>query len=179
MSDRDLTVYRSTHPDALTAWHTAADARQEWTKQMQAFLDEHGFGKRTVYVGHSGRVLGIEHVDGEDAPDGWRVDQRTGYLMPRLKTRAGKQIDARLAELVQPDPRNKMPGMPMQCFVSLALLTCGMRIIRDTLYAEWSRPIPQDQVDSAIWQRIKLSEYYAAREADEAVAEPQNGGEAA
>lgn len=170
------TAYRTTHPDALAAWHAAADAREVWGEQMEAFLSEHGFGGRTIYVAHSGRVLGVEHIDGEDVPEGWRIDSRTGYLMPRLAKRAGKQIDARLAELKQPDPRNAMPGMPRECFVSLALLTCGLALMGDALYATWSRPIPEDQVDLSIWEPVKLSVYYAAVEAfEESEADPQDG----
>jgi hypothetical protein len=167
-------VYRTSHPDALAAWHSAAAAREAWADQMKAFLDEHGFGNRSVYIGHSGRVLGINHEQGDDVPDGWRVDSRTGHLMPRLAKKAGKAIDARLAELHQPDPRDAMPGMPKECFVSLALLTCGLALIEGALYATWSRPIPEDQVDLTVWERIKLSEYYAAVEAQQDV--PQEAG---
>lgn len=167
MPDRDLTVYRTAKAEALAAWHAAADAREVWAKEMEAFLDEHGLGDRSVYVSHGGRPLGITHDDGDDVPEGWRVDSRTGYLMPRLKVRAGKQIDAKFGALKQPDPRDAMPGMPRECFVSLALLTCGMQIIGDALYVTWSRPISEDLIDPEIWQRMKLSEYYRVIEATE------------
>jgi hypothetical protein len=170
------TVYRTTNPDAVAAWHSAAAAREKWGEQMKAFLAEHGFGDRTVYVSHSGRVLGVEYIDGEDVPDGWRVDRRTGYLMPALAKRAGKLIDARLAELVQPDPRDAMPGMPKTLFVSLAMLTCGLELIDGVLFATWSRAIPEDQVDATVWEPVKLSAYYAAVEArDEAEAVASHG----
>lgn len=171
MSDHaPKTVYRTTNPDALAAWHSGADARDAWADQMEAFLDEHGFGKRRVYIGHSGRVFGIESVDGEDLPDGWRIDSRTGYLMPRLAKKAGKQIDGRLAELIQPDPRNQMPGMPKHSFVSLAMLTCGLELIDGALNATWSRPIPDSVVDLAVWEQVKLSDYYRAVEERDEVA---------
>lgn len=176
MGDRDLTVYRTTHPDALAAWHTAAEARQVWGEQMKAFLDEHGFGDRNVYISHHGRPLGITHADGDPVPDGWRIDSRTGHLMPRLATRAGKKIEARLGELRQPDPRHNMPGMPMECFVSRALLTCGMRIIGGALYVEWGRLIPEDLIDLKVWQPVKLSEYYRALEANEEAEAVANRG---
>jgi len=176
----DKTVYRSSHSDVLAAWHAAADAREKWADQMTAFLADYGFGSRSVYVSHSGRVLGVEHMDGEEVPDGWRVDTRTGYVMPRRASKAGKKIGARLGELNQPDPRDAVPGMPRDCFVSLAMLTCGLEIVGGALYATWSRPIPEDQVDLAIWERVKLSEYYAVLEArdDETAASEQGGGAA-
>ncbi|SEN88043.1 hypothetical protein [Nonomuraea pusilla] len=172
----DKTVYRSTHPDVLSVWHASIEAREAWGELMETFLDEHGFGTRNVYVSHSGRVLGVEHIEGEDVPDGWRIDSRTGYLMPRLASRKGKAIGASLAELTQPDPRDAMPGMPKTMFVSLALLTCGLALIDGALYATWSRPIPEERVDLTIWERVKLSEYYAAVEAAEA-AQAQKGGQ--
>ena len=156
MSDLDLTVYRTTAATAIIAWHTAAEARQQWTEQMKAFLDEHGLGKRRVYISRSGRVFGVEYIDGEDVPNGWRVDVRTGYLMPKLKTKAGKQIDARLAQLTQPDPRDAVPGMPRECFVSPALPQCGLALIDGALYADWPLPIPETEVDLTIWERVKL-----------------------
>ncbi|MDX3111546.1 hypothetical protein [Nonomuraea angiospora] len=165
MPDRDLTVYRTTAANAIIAWHTAATARDTWAKDMQEFLEEHGLGDRSVYISHGGRPLGVTNDDGQDVPEGWRVDSRTGYLMPRLKTKAGKQIDARLAELWQPDPRDSMPGMPRECWISMALLTCGLQIIDNVLYATWSRPIPEEHVNLTIWERMKLSEYYRVLEA--------------
>lgn len=168
------TVYRTSNAEALAAWHAAVDAREAWGEQMKAFLAEHGFGDRSVYVSHTGRVLGVQRLDDEDAPEGWRVDSRTGYLMPRLAKRTGKQIGARLDELKQPDPRDAMPGMPRECFVSLALLTCGLALMGDALYATWSRAIPEDQVDLTIWERVKLSEYYAAAEAHESARAEQD-----
>jgi len=167
VNDRDLTVYRTTAATAIIAWHTAVAAREAWSTDMQAFLEEHGLGDRSVYISHGGRPLGVTHNEGQDVLEGWRVDSRTGYLMPRLKTKAGKQIDARLTELRQPDPRDSMPGMPRECFVSLALLTCGLQIIGDVLYATWSRPIPEELVNLTIWEKVKLSEYYRVLEAEQ------------
>lgn len=167
MNERDLTVYRSTAATAIIAWHTAASAREKWAKDMQAFLEEHDLSDRNVYISHGGRPLGVTHKEGGEVPDGWRVDTRTGHLMPKLRTKAGKQIEARLGELRQPDPRQGMPGMPMECFVGLALLTCGMQLIEDVLYVTWSLPIPEDLVNLTIWERVKLSAYYAVLEAQQ------------
>lgn len=175
MNKRDLVVYRTTSPDALAAWHSAVAARETWCEQMKTFLAEHNLGERTVYVSHTGRVLGVERFDDEDAPEGWRIDSRTGYLMPRLATRTGKQVDARLTALIQPDPRDAVPGMPKTLFVSLAMLTCGLALMDGTLYATWSRPIPDEQVDLTAWERVKLSEYYAVVEAFDAAQAEQGG----
>ncbi|MFD9950545.1 hypothetical protein ACFWYW_57545 [Nonomuraea sp. NPDC059023] len=173
----DKVVYRSTHPDVLAAWGFAARAREEWADQMKAFLDEHGLGKRTVWTYNvTGEVFGIED-NGDDIPDGWRVDSRTGHLMPKLATKRGKAISARLKELPQPDPRASMPGMPAECFVSLARLVCGLAELGGALYATWSREISESEVDASLWERVKLSEYYAAVEAHEAAQAVTVGGE--
>ncbi|MFI7449578.1 hypothetical protein ACIBQX_18925 [Nonomuraea sp. NPDC049714] len=170
MNERDLTVYRTTNADVLKRWHETAKAREAWGEQMKAFLAEHGFGKRQVWtINITGYIAGIEHDDG-DVPEGWRID-RYGRLVPRRSTKAGKAIAAKLDALRQPDPRASLPGMPGECLVSLALLTCGLRVIDDALFATWSQPIPEERVDLDIWERIKLSEYYAAIEADDEQAE--------
>lgn len=168
MADRDLTVYRSFRPEVIQHCRGAQDAIATWGEQMKAFLDESGMGKRTVWTDDlTGSIVGLDH-DGESVPDGWRVDRRTGYLKPRLATKTGKAIAAKLVGLRKPDPSVGLPGMPGECFVGLALATCGLRLMKGALYATWSTPIPVDRVDLTIWQPVKLSEYYAVVELEEA-----------
>ncbi|MER7213548.1 hypothetical protein ABT340_41345 [Streptosporangium sp. NPDC000239] len=167
----DKTVYRSTHPDVLKIWDVADTATRDWHAQVEMFLAEHDLAGRKVYFSSaSSTVLGVEHVDGEEVPCGWRVHRSQGYLVPRLTTKEGKLLNARLTELKRPDPRDQVPGMPKNCLADASFLTCGMQFMGGALYVTWSKPIPEKQVDSTIWERVKLSEYYAAVEAAEEVA---------
>ena len=172
-----LTVYRSTHPDALRRWHATTEAMDAWSEKMQATLITLGVDGREVWYDQvSGRIIGLGHTGGDDVPEGWRVDARTGYLVPRRSTKAGKQIAAVLDGMRRPDPR-ALPGMPAQVMAGVHFLTCGLEYMGGALYVRWSRPIPEKLVDSAIWERIKLSEYYAALEAHQAQ-EAAEAGEA-
>lgn len=167
MADRELTVYRTYRPELIKHWYDGQANLKAWSQRMDAFLDEQGLGNGTVWTYNiTGHFGGVDH-DGAEVPNGWRVDRRTGRLMPRLSTREGKAIGAKLDELRKPDPRADLPGMPGDCFVSLALLTCGLHLMRGALYATWGLPIPEAQVDLTVWQPVKLSEYYAVLELEE------------
>lgn len=168
----DLTVYRSTKPDVVQRWLDARDAVNAWSDKLKTALADLGLAGRDAFYNEiTGRIEGIGY-DGGYVPDDWRVDRRTGYLVPRLTTKAGKTIDATLVGLLRPDPRN-LPGMPRQVYVSLNRLTCGVEEIGGALYVKWSQPIPEDDVDLTVWERIKLSAYYAVLEArDDAEALP-------
>lgn len=163
----DLTVYRSANPEVLRRWHTTKDAVEAWGDKLKAAIEDLGLGDRQVYYDQiTGRIMGVLHDDGE-IPAGWRIDRRTGYLVPKLTTKAGKEIGARLTALRRPDPRDLL-GMPKHVFVDLSLLTCGLRLMDGALYVHWSKPIPEDEVDLTLWERVRLSEYYAVVEREEA-----------
>lgn len=167
MSTADLTVYRSTDPEVLRRWHDTKAAVEAWGDKLKAALHDLGMGDRQVWYDQiSGRLMGLARGEGE-TPDGWRIDRRTGYLVPRLTTKAGKEIGAKLSALRRPDPRDLI-GMPKHVFVSLSLLTCGLKLLDGALYVHWSQPIPEDEVDLTLWERVRLSEYYAVVEREEA-----------
>ncbi|MEU8040924.1 hypothetical protein [Streptosporangium sp. NPDC049078] len=176
---RNLTVYRTTNPDILATLHTTLAAIEEWQPKVEALMETLGVGGRKIwYDAVTGQVLGVSR-DG-DIPEHWRYDQRTGYLMPRRSTKQGKAIGARLDAMRRPDPR-ALKGMPSQTFAAAepALLTCRVDEMGGALYVTWSAPIHEREVDLSLWQRVKLSEYYAVLEAQEAAqAAQESAGEA-
>lgn len=181
MSDTDKIVYRSTHSDVLAHWERtgSADAQNTWREQVNAALSTLGFpGQKFVTTSgfDNTEVTGVDHPEGEDIPAGWK--QHKGLpsaITPDKRRAAGKRAAARLAELTAPNPRRRLPGeMPGACFAGtgMALMRPGIARHGDAVYVTWPRELEQptaDNIDTAVWERVKLSEYYAGREQRAAV----------
>lgn len=169
----DLTVYRSTHPDVLAAWNKAEQRAAEIVNQRKAFLAEHGFTERTIAV-RGQWMIGVAHPEDQPVPDGWRHDRSlTGAIVPARRTTAGKKIGAQLDKLTLPSPRKNLPGgMPEMAWGDHRMYRPGIALIGDAIYVKWGcDPETVDQmakVDRDVWERVKLSEYYAVLEAEEA-----------
>jgi hypothetical protein len=175
----DKIVYRSTHPDVLAHWEKtgSAEAQNAWRDRVNQALAELGFpGRRfaTTNGFEDIEVTGVEHPDGEDIPVGWkRTKKLAGAIVPDKRRAAGKRAAERLAALTAPNPRSKMPGgMPRACFAGtgMALMRPGVARHGEAVYVIWSAELEEPtatQIDTAIWERVKLSEYYAAVEAAE------------
>ncbi|MGC5012572.1 hypothetical protein ACLQ2R_17550 [Streptosporangium sp. DT93] len=164
-----LTVYRTTNPSILARLHATLTAIDEWQPKVEALMEDLGVGGRKIwYDAVSGQVFGVSHDDG-DIPEHWRYDQRKHCLVPRRSTKPGKAIGARLDAMRRPDPR-ALKGMPSRTFAAAepALMTCGINEMGGALYVTWGADIHEREVDLNLWERVKLSEYYAVLEAQEA-----------
>lgn len=171
MSELDKTVYRTTNADVLKRWHDTNAAVTEWAKTLEIALEEMGVGGRMAFYDQvSGRVIGVA-AHGGPIPEGWRRDRSHDRIVPARSTKPGKAIGARLDALRRPEVRD-LPGMPKHAMPGLCLLTVGLEEIDGVVYAKWSRPISEDEVDLAVWERVKLSEYFRVLE------EQQERGEA-
>lgn len=179
-------VYKSGH-------RTVLEAVGEWRKARQAFSDDlHAFVTRHIGEGRSGlvvngvkeiRFVGVERLRGEKEPPSelWRADDRNGWV-PRRTTKAGKQLAAEMAAITAPDLFGTLPGMPreywdvLQPDCSHKVFTPGFRVSdAEVVWVTWgtARMLddPKWNVDDQLWERAKLSEYYAAIEADDESAE--------
>ena len=167
-------AYRSTHPDVLAHWDNTASAQAQtaWRERVDAAIADLGFPGRRFATKDETRVVGVEHPHDEPVPDAWRRDRKNpDVIVPARRTKAGRDIHDRLATLARPCPRHNLPGgMPKMAISGLALMHPGVDRIGDTVYVTWSGELKggdADRVDLDVWQRIKLSEYYAAVEAAE------------
>ncbi|TYK45208.1 hypothetical protein [Actinomadura decatromicini] len=166
-------VYRSTHPDVLDHWRNtgSAEAQQAWRARVEETLTDLGLaGCRLVLKGET-RVVGVEY-DGEP-PEGWRRNRDlAGSIAPARRTAVGKEIGKRLDDLRRPDPRRDLPGgMPDVAFAKHTFMRCGIAPHGDAVYVTWPDEIDKGDgsyIDPNVWDRIKLSEYYALLEAEEA-----------
>jgi hypothetical protein len=201
----DLTAYRSTHPDVLAVIEQYRADIKQWHADSDALLKELGFTDRSFMVCTSmGRrwITGVEYRDGDPVPTGWRVwKDRSGQntLTPHKARKAGQAATAKIQSCPVPDlPQSHLPGMPGDRICNGAWRSPGLREMAGAVYVTWAAdPLPEipadgpereahlgdvdrrirlnNDVDLAYWERVKLSEYYAAVEA--ADAERENGGE--
>jgi hypothetical protein len=173
-------AYRSTHPDVLAHWAKtgSAEAQKTWRDNIAAAIAELGFAGERRFVTVSGwndtRVIGVEHPKDEDIPVGWKpLKDFPGAVTPDKRRAAGKRAAARLDSLPCPNPRKRMPGgMPSMTFIGAKMAQPGVGRHGDAVYVTWSAELEESEasnLDPAVWERVKLSEYYAAKEQHEAV----------
>lgn len=169
----DKTVYRSSHPDVLSAWETTERKHQSIGILRRTLLDELGFEGRPGLITDT-HLLGVEHrPEHGPIPEGWRQDSRTPEaIVPDRRRSLGKKIAVRFEALRMPDPRS-FPGMPGTCVTGGRFLECSVREMDGALYVGWSHPIPEKHLDLDRWERVKLSEYYAAKEAADEAAQAE------
>lgn len=179
----DLTIYRSTHPDALAAWHAAHQLAKDIGRRRRALLDQLGFeGRQALIAEH--RIIGVEHrTEHGPIPDGWRRDRATdGAIVPDRRRGPGKKLGKQLDGLTIPDLRKRLPGGMPEMVWNLAdgkVHSPGFAFMGGALYVEWGCD-PEKVERSAtlapeIWERVKLSEYYAVVEREEAGAGVEAG----
>jgi hypothetical protein len=174
----DKVVYRSTHPDVIAHWESTASAetRNAWRQKVEAAVADLGFPGRRFATQDGRKVIGVEYPNDEDMPAGWRRNRNlTSSITPDRRTANGRRIRERLDALTAPCPRENLPGkMPDTAFSrGFGLMKPGVARHGDAVYVTWSEEIDKGDaahIDPTVWQRIKLSEYYAALEAEEAKA---------
>lgn len=173
-------VYRSTHPDVLAALASYDQDFQAYKAAIRAILDGAGLEGCKIWATTGGwdpgRFLGIDVPEGEPPPAGWRTGRQ--FAIPDKRYAAGKRMAAALKALKHPgDPMARIPGMPPDILTPGGFATPGMERMGGALYVIWGRDpeiargsftAKTTDIDPALWTRLKLSEYYAAREAEDA-----------
>ena len=170
----DQTVYRSSHPATLATWHDTHKLADEIGERRRALLDALGFEGRTALV-NDRRLVGVEHREQHGPiPEGWRHDPSvSGAIVPDRRRKVGKDVGKKFDELTLPDLRRSLPGgMPEMAIGDGKAHWPSIALIADAIYVKW-RCDPEkvergNRIDPEMWQRIKLSEYYAVVEAAQA-----------
>ena len=173
----DPIVYRSADPSVVKAWNEACAEIYAYVTATQAVLDEAGLGRYKVYRHTSGwspgRFAGLAIQEGWSPPAGWRMSGSGTYAVPDKRLKAGKQVTAALDAVKHPGgPLLKLIGMPPDTASGRGFTSPQVRMMEDgaALYVIW-RTDPdrresffragQVAVDRGLWQRVKLSGYYA------------------
>lgn len=167
-------VYRSQHADVLAHWDATVAAVKAWPKRVEETLTDLGLpGKEPVRRGR--QVIGVRHDPHEPVPAGWRRDSHDRFMIaPARRTRPGRQIGERLDALEYPDPMHEMPGgMPyiaMNAAWTRFLKAHRIHKVDGAVYVVWAadlEPGDASHIDPEVWERVKLSAYYAAVEAEQ------------
>lgn len=169
----DPVVYRTRDPEVLAAYRAAWDAIRAYVDAVKAVLDEYGAGEYQVWTDangfHPGQICGIDIPEDRDPPEGWRM--QGDYAVPDKRTGKGRALCKALESVTHPgDPLSALDGMPSLVFTGTGLARPGAVPLEDGtgLYVTWTTGPEQcrdGEVDRAIWERVKLSEYHAAKEA--------------
>lgn len=174
----DRIAYRSRDPRALALWETYQQQREAFTEQLHATLTDLGVGDRNPFK-RENQIVGVRHKPGDTVPDGWRVSANERHMItPDRRTRTGKEIAKKLGALHVPDPRDELPGgMPGEVmdWERQQFLVAGLSFAADALYVTFQAPrMPveyAEHIDSAVWEPVPLSVYYAAVEQQEVAGE--------
>lgn len=185
-------AYRSEHPDVLAEWDRIVNST--WSKDVCAWSETVGFDGKQYVTGASGRVTGFPAPESGEIPVGWReIDHRgVRFCAPDKRRKAGKDAAARLVEFGERPTASDLPGMPDEIWVSSGRSDFTHRVHHVAAAfvhngAVWIRwDVDADRVeatgngdgflisfarrryDPAMWEKAKLSEFFAAQEAHDA-----------
>lgn len=171
----DKAVYRSGHPDVIAVWDKAHKRAEEVGRARRALLDELGFEGRPALISDTA-MLGVQHLpEHGPIPEGWRRDSSTyEAIVPDRRRKLGKEIGKRLNALSMPDLRKLLPGgMPSMAWdlENSKVHWAALKRFADAVFVVWGCDPEKAErgvkIDADLWHRIKLSEYYAIKEAAE------------
>lgn len=192
----DQTAYRSSHPEVLIAWHQYIGLRDAFHRHMDALRAEYPKHRAEGVTVGGDRLLfrclsENPEKPAEPPPGPWRSEwvkplYAIGWV-PDRRTKAGKDLDQHVRAA---DVRHELalPGLPTQVETDRRGTTPGSTVwavpglhftesidaapviyaLYDATHEQvakggWSR----ETLDETMWERIKMSEYYAAIEAEE------------
>jgi len=163
---RDPSTFASSDPAVIEWWEQSLIARKEYRAKVDAFAAEYGMGREAVVLaGWSIGVAGLEVLssDREDGPpEGWRIVDgvHASWIQPYRRSKAQKAIHEAMPSMAE--PRESMPGYEHEIFPGGLP---GFFVNDGTAYASTDAP---ERFDLDVWASIPLSEFYAAREANDA-----------
>lgn len=186
--DDYVACYRSTHPDVIAAWDAYGADHERFARDVAALTDElwpnevgghrpEPIVTRSTFDPGKRKLVGWSWPWGVPAPEGWRLEKGpdwTQTITPKRSNKLGKSIAKRL-DGVAPVKGADLPGMPLVLMLLPATYSAGVERHGDALFVAWGidpeqhdpRATPGGKpLDLNIWQRIKTSEFFAARESD-------------
>ncbi|MDN4611921.1 hypothetical protein [Arthrobacter burdickii] len=188
MNKTPTALYTTDQTDRLDAWEAEAERLiAEYNAKIKAWFAE--IGKEEAVgiqrVGHR-FITGYEDKNLAIPPlKGWRrTRENEDFCVPALRTKEGKAAEKRLAELQV--RYAAAPGLPDRVWGLGYVGPMIARKLGGRWYAYTTVPLKHDvtafgstnftedgelkEVDTTIWTKAKLSDYFLALEAEETVA---------
>lgn len=175
-----VAVYRATDPAIMASVEAWKAQWAEWKRSVMKFATTHSESSAPVvntYADGARHLVGLSYEPDLSIPDGWRVTDRGGmtYSVPNRRSKAGKALGAEMDSLAlrafHPD------GMPSAVFVENHWFSPGVEELSGTIYLTWALVLEEcsddeqgfskQSYDPSRWERVKLSEYHAMKEAKE------------
>ncbi len=182
----DPIVYRTTDPKMVQLHEAWMAAREAFSADLVAVADDvdpDGRGREmlAVQLRDRAQALGLKPDDADRNPNrsprGWRHEfvLRHRVLVPIRRSKAGKEMAARIEALNHPDAT--ILGMPRDSWVEstsgYAIHRPSIGLMGGVVYVKWHGDVDlaEDRtmsdgegVDTSMWERCPLSEFYAAVE---------------
>lgn len=184
-SQDNETAYKSTSQAVIAYYNQKNDEFREHHERAFAQLEEWGLKEARGFASMGGvlasrdQIVGVFPIEGQDPPAGWRLskDARGPVWVPKLNTKIGKKLDAELKEIQPPlKLMANLPGMPDVSWKGNHVYAPAMFVFEQAMYLKWTVPPEDEEVDDLIWQRIKLSEWYVAKEQHDEQKDGQTDG---
>lgn len=171
------TAYKATDPKIVSDWLDQRDAdHKQFKADASAFAAQYGrksLVQRTNGLGDSYTVfaIGLDPDGFADVPEGWRVDSKTGYIVPAKRTPEGKAAAAELSKIQYTSCAPEMPhfvhsvsdpqtgggffgGFSVEKVGQDYYATIGFELDESSKKA----------AESDLWEPVRLSAYWAAVE---------------
>jgi hypothetical protein len=175
MSKTPTAVYTCRQPDLLDAYdQSTTDLWEEYRAKIKALEQEWGVDTLLCSSGSRGQfITGYVAPTRDEAPKpGFRREAHSDYMKPALRTKAGKAVAERLRDVAYEPP--KKPGLPDMVWGEGYMGQFSLRQLGGTWFAYTTVPLGDrdpnytglNEVDPALWEPAKLSEYFLALEAE-------------
>lgn len=177
MTEKQPTLALATTPGVDHIVTSYLEARERGVEKFNEGLKELAevFGEERWSVRHSYDglwIYGYEHSGEPDyqPPAGWRKEASTGLYRPALRSKLGKEHDAKLSAYNYKYP--KYPGLPRIIWGEGWMGTWTLEHLGGRGFATISTPLGErtddqtrlSEVDWNLWERVPLSTYHLAKE---------------
>lgn len=163
--------YVSMHPDVLKAYETYTQAVKKWNTDYAELLAKGSLPPDTKYVTAAKKgLIGLVAPKGMKTPPRWWRKDKTGWLVPRRRTRAEKasEVNRLFNECLEvPVATDYMVGIPDTVWTSFGAFPVAIRRPRKAVLAilgvNPAQADPPFEV-SQHWSKMKISTWHLLRE---------------